>query len=445
MVRVRAAWVARQSTRELEAFMHHRAWYFANCGNYAIAADYIIRLLNRKPNNPVALLLGEVAAHHTQQGTFEEKCREAQRRLCVRKNVKNVLLLVKDDEKRETLRAWLDKAHALPESCGGSGMNSATCEDAAICEEQIVVQETEPLEETQNAIRIVAQRASKTPLVELLHPKQSVYGRGLYATTRISSGMTVMIDQPFVVQRMNDTACAHCLEVLGKNSCHPTGVPCTHCGKETYCTTACREAAWNEYHSCCCPTRNAMYASWEEAMRERLRADNSEETRAALCCLAVAKICAMATVQQRHPLALQRLCSLRGRADYDAATALSEVGALAVTLADALHQTHLYMEEVLSLFALVQTNEFLLPSGTALYHAYSFLNHSCEPNCALIGGSGAGALNRKLVTLRDVREGEQLFINYNANLTTCVSYEDRRALCQQRHFECFCPKCVRKE
>ncbi|KEG06108.1 SET and MYND domain-containing protein [Trypanosoma grayi] len=100
------------------------------------------------------------------------------------------------------------------------------------------------------------------------------------------------------------------------------------------------------------------------------------------------------------------------------------------------------MEEVLSLFALVQTNEFLLPNGMALYHGYSFLNHSCEPNCALVG---SGAMNRHLVTLRDVREGEQLFINYNASLTTCVSYEDRRALCQQRHFECFCPKCVRRE
>ncbi|ORC85337.1 uncharacterized protein TM35_000361970 [Trypanosoma theileri] len=449
MVRLRAAWVARQSARELDAFMHQRAWHFAGCGNYAIAADYIIRLLNRRPSDPTALLLGEVAARHTQQETFEAKCLEAQRRLCVRKNVKDVLLLVKDESRREILRSWLEKAHALPQSIddtNNSGMNTSSASyDGTINEEQIIVQETEPLEETQKAVRIVAQRTSNTPLVELLHPKQSVYGRGLYATTRISSGTTVMTDQPFVVQRMNDTACAHCLAVLGKSSGHPTGVPCTHCGKETYCSAACREAAWNEYHSCCCATRNPMYASWEEAMREKLRADNSEETRAALCCLAVAKLCAMATVQQRHPLALQRVCSLRGRADYDASTALSEVGALAVTLAAALHQTHLYMEEILSLFALVQTNEFLLPSGTALYHAYSFLNHSCDPNCALVSGSGSGALNRKLVTLRDVREGEQLFINYNANLTTCVSYEDRRALCQQRHFECFCAKCVRRE
>ncbi|ESL08897.1 hypothetical protein TRSC58_03392 [Trypanosoma rangeli SC58] len=429
MGRLRTAWVARESLRELNFFLRQRAWHFTAMGNYAIAADYIIRLLNRRPRDPVGLLLGEVAAKFSQQDVFVAKCREAQQRLCVQRGVTDALELVAEEAEREKLRALLAKAREAPEVVGAA-------------EEQIVVLETEPFAETQGAVRIMAQRAGGLPLVELQQPKQSVYGRGIYALTRISSGTTVMGDQPFFVQRMRGDVCAHCLVTLGRSGGATRGVPCAHCDRETYCSVACRDAAWREYHICACSSRNEMYAAWEDAMRERLLSDDMEESRAALACLAVAKLCALSTVQQVHPLALPRLRSLRGRADYDAATALTEVGALAVALATALRQTHLYMEEVLSLFAIVQTNEFVSPGGTALYHGYSLLNHSCEPNCALVGSDAA---NRRLVTLRDVKEGEQLLINYNANLTTRASYADRRALCQQRHFECFCLKCVRRE
>ncbi|KAF8281239.1 putative SET domain containing protein [Trypanosoma cruzi] len=429
MGRLRSSWVARDAFRELNFFLLQRAWHFTALGNYAIAADYIIRMLSRCPRDPVGLLLGEIVAKFTQQDAFLAKCREAQRRLCVQNNVGDALQLVSEETAREKLRMWLKMARDAPAIEGP-------------IEEQMIVQESEPFTDTRSSVRMMAQRVSTLPLVELQKPKQSVYGRGIYALDRINSSTPVMLDQPFLVQRMRDDACAHCLATIGRSGASAGGVRCAHCDRETYCSVACRDAAWREYHVCACVSRNEMYAFWEGAMRERLLSDKMEESRAALACLAVAKLCVLSTVQQMHPLALPRICSLRGRADYDASTALSEVGALAVTLATALRQTHLYMEELLSLFAIVQTNEFLLPSGMALYHGYSFLNHSCEPNCALLG---SGAANRRLVTLRDVREGEQLFINYNASLTTRVSYADRLALCQQRHFECFCPKCVRQE
>ncbi|SCU65648.1 SET domain containing protein, putative [Trypanosoma equiperdum] len=429
MVRLRSAWVAQQSSRELNTYLRQRAWHFASCGNHAIAADYVIRLLNRHPRDATMLLLGEVTARRTRQKQLEAKCRQSHERLCTCMNVNNALSLVEDERKRETLKEWLQEPPPA---------------DDVELEEHIIVSEQEPLPETQAAVEVMAQRVSAKPLVGLQFPKQSIYGRGIYALTRVPSGTAVLADQPFVVQRMNSTTCAHCLSSItsASSTSSAAGVVCPHCGQESYCSISCRDAAWREYHSCCCHATNKMYASWESSMQELFSTDVPEESRAALCCLAVAKICAMATVQQQHPLSLPRLRSLRGRATYDAATALSEVGALAVTLAQSLHQQHLYMEEILSLFALVQTNEFLLSGGMALYHGYSFLNHSCEPNCGFVG---TNAMNRRLVVLRDIREGEQLLINYNADLTTCVSYEDRRALCKQRYFECFCPKCIRRE
>ncbi|KAG8344548.1 SET domain [Trypanosoma vivax] len=434
MVRLRSPWMRHKALRERETYLRARAWHFARNGNFAIAADYVIRLLNRHSRDPGLLLLGEISAQRTRQAQFEAKCREAQQKLCVRKGTTDVFSLVPSDGQRE----WLHSAR--------TGASTAVVAGAAEVEEHIVVTESEPFSETQSAVRMMTQRASKTPLVELRLPHESVYGRGIYALTAISAGTVVMVDEPFVVQRMVPSACAHCLSDISTTSKEGGAavgvVLCTHCGVESYCSTGCREAAWREYHSCCCPARNPQYAAWELAMRELLSSDTTEESRAALCCLAVAKLCAISTIQQKHPLSLPCIRSLRGRADYDATTALSQIGAMAVSLAEALHQEHLYMEEILSLFAIIQTNEFLLPGGTALYHGYSFLNHSCEPNCAIAGSS---AINRRLVALRNIREGEQLMINYNARLTTCVSYEDRRALCMQRHFECFCPRCVRQE
>ncbi|CCW71180.1 unnamed protein product [Phytomonas sp. Hart1] len=168
------------------------------------------------------------------------------------------------------------------------------------------------------------------------------------------------------------------------------------------------------------------------------------DARGALSCLAVAKLCAMATIGRLHPLALPALHFLRGIVDYEPATALAEVGALAVALSEFFHQPNLFMEEVLSLLALLQTNEFFLPEsgGIALFPSLSFLNHSCEPNCAVVQGDGP--LQRRLISLRDIRDGEQLFIDYNSHLTSTLDYEHRKALCAQRHFECFCAKCIRR-
>jgi hypothetical protein len=345
-----------------------------------------------------------------------------------------------------------------------AGTVATGLEDESIC-----VESTEPLATTQQTVRRACLRCATPPLADLLEPQDSTNGRGLYATRHIPSRQAILAEMPLLVQRYDETKCAHCLAALGPRADAPDdravlGVPCPHCQAETYCSEQCREAAWSQYHACSCATRNPEFAQWSGGMRELLYrqgsaeeegdeasdvANSSSEARAALSCLTVAKICAMATIQQVHPLALPGISCLRGVADYEPATALSEIGALAVALSAALHQPNLYMEEILALFALLQTNEFFSTSGVALYSALSMLNHSCDPNCALVSVNGpaqrAKPMEKHLVSLRPIRDGEQLFISYNASLTTKLSYDDRKALCAQRHFECFCPRCLRRE
>ncbi|KPA83720.1 hypothetical protein ABB37_01968 [Leptomonas pyrrhocoris] len=477
MPRVRAARAAWYAGVELDAHLRQRAWHWAVKKNYALSAEYCIRLLNRHPQDTLGLVLGAVAGQRTRQDVFAAKCAEALQESCARKCVSSTEALVqltlpttpvpssKSAAASPTLPS-VEEVLALRQEVAAA---DAAVRDAGAAEdESIRVDSAEPLASTQQRVRRACLRCATPPLAELLEPQDTTYGRGLYATRLISSRQAILGESPLLVQRYDEAKCAHCLAPLSARVDAPgdrdaLGVPCPHCQEETYCSEGCRAAAWSQYHACSCAAQNAELAQWSRGMQELLHrgkvedgggaaagvADSGSEARAALSCLAVAKICAMATVQQVHPLAMPGISSLRGIADYEPATALSEIGALAVALSAALRQPNLFMEEVLSLFALLQTNEFFSTSGLALYAALSMVNHSCDPNCALVSGSGpaqrAKPMEKFLVALRPIREGEQLFIAYNAGLTTKLSYEDRKALCAQRHFECFCPRCLRRE
>ncbi|XQJ24721.1 SET domain containing protein, putative [Leishmania guyanensis] len=503
MTRLRAARAAWYASQELDAYLHQRAWHWTVKRNYALAADFCIRLLNRHPQDTLGLVLGEVAGRYTSQDTFAAKCTQALHESCQRKGVAGVTELVQCTLATTTV--------ASPSSSSAMATSSFTqlpsAEDVLALQAEVAQREadthdsgadtsglrgellyvhnSEPADSVNQAVRRSCLRSATPPLAELLEPFQTTYGRGLYATRHIPPRSSILSETPLLVQRCDDTKCAHCLAPLrprshssitsttGVSDPHAFGVACPHCEQETYCSVDCRDAAWAQYHACSCASRNPELAQWCEGMRELLQrsgtaaalpepdkadiAISGSEASAALSCLTVAKICSMATIHQVHPLSLPGLSCLRGTAVYEPATALSEVGALAVALSAALRQPNLYMEEVLSLFALLHTNEFFTTSGIALYSVLSMLNHSCDPNCALVSSGtspAAGrhgpmkhgsAMEKTLVALRPIRNGEQLLIDYNAALTTKLGYKERKALCAQRHFECYCSRCIRHE
>ncbi|CAC9446768.1 MYND finger/SET domain containing protein [Leishmania donovani] len=501
MPRLRAARAAWYAGQELDTYLRQRAWHWTVKRNYALAADYCIRLLNRHPQDTLGLVLGEVSGRYTSQDTFVSKCAQALQESCQRKGVASVTELVQctlvtraanPPSLSTTASASLTQlpsADAVLALQADEAKREADARDTGahtggLKGESLYVHNSEPPDSINQAVRRSCLRSATPPLAELLEPVQSTYGRGLYATRHIQPRSSILCESPLLVQRCDDTKCAHCLAPLsarrgssitdtGASDPLASGVACPHCQHETYCSEDCRDAAWEQYHVCSCASRNPELAQWTEGMRELLHrggagaasaasdeagvVNSGSEARAALSCLTVAKICAMATVQQVHPLSLPGISCLRGIADYEPATALSEIGALAVALSAALRQPNLYMEEVLSLFALLHMNEFFAGSGIAVYSVLSMLNHSCDPNCALVSAANSpvagahgsrrhkSAMEKHLVALRPIRDGEQLFIDYNAALTTRLDYEERKALCAQRHFECYCSRCIRRE
>eukprot|EP00796_Vickermania_ingenoplastis_P010860 gene10860-7526_t len=427
MPRVRRAIVAREASKALREYLQSRLWHWAVKQNYALSTDYAIHLLNHASRDPLGLCVGGQVAALTGQKELAERCERAGSRLSFVKSVTDLCDLIQGSPSGEEVKAWRQDIKKLIES---------GCVPPR--EESLLVPNTAALETTQKLCRAASLRANKEPLVEVLEPVDTTYGRGLYVTKRVSSGTCLLVDEPFLVQASSKKVCAHCLVSISDTSkgASSAGVVCPNCEQEHYCSEACQEAAWTSSHSCCCSSINPQYTQWQTAVWETLEKDRSSwmdansSFRAALSCLAVGKLCSLATVRQCHPLSLPGVDALRGVADYDREVALGEVGGLAVTLSTALRQPYLFMEELLSLFALLQTNDLL--------------NHSCVPNCVAVGTVRAPT-KRQLVAVRDLRGGEQLMIDYNSSLTSRLKYEDRQALCAQRHFTCFCPKCVRRE
>jgi hypothetical protein len=80
----------------------------------------------------------------------------------------------------------------------------------------------------------------------------------------------------------------------------------------------------------------------------------------------------------------------------------------------------------------------------ALYHVFSKMQHSCEPNCQRHVHPRTNRI--EVIALRDIEPGELLTIDYTGWLSSGVqSVLDRRALLLDgRGFECICSRCERE-
>lgn len=446
MPRIRARLLKQEAGRELRSYIRGRLWYWAARHHFTLSTDYAIHLLNLTPRDPLGLCIGKEVALLTGQGELAEKCEKASKRVAFLKGVEETIDLFKNRQEPsyDDMQAWTKDMKLLRDQYSeGSGAPE---------EERLTVSSSVDLESTQKMCTAACLRVSREPLVEVVSPPQSPYGRGLYATKALKAGTCLLVDEPFlVVPRSRKKICAHCLAPVSAEG-GDRKLLCPHCEEEVYCSVACLEAAWESNHSCCCASQNPSYAEWSRGLWASLESsdadawrDSNSSFRAALACLAVGKLCAKATVCQSHPLNLEGLSHLSGTVEFHRSTALREVGHLAVVLSSALRQPYLFMEEMLSLFALLQTNEFIIDRSIVLYPLLSLLNHSCMPNCTTAGPSVGSPAKRQLIAVKDIRDGEQLMIDYNAGMMSRLSYEDRKALCAQRNFTCYCARCVRKE
>ena len=396
MVRLRAAIVAMRARQELEAFFRSRTKSAVERGIYTVATDYTIRALCLKPKDPFWLTAGERLGGCMGYADLSAKCKAALASLPHDQRNSNDGCSLQIPSEKQTVER-LDVKTRCPVSVFESllGTNSP-----------------------------VEVRDSGTPM-----------GRGLHAKCRIKKGDVLLRETARVGVPLRSGVCAHCLAAIGG-----AATECPKC-HEQYCSTSCLDAAAADYHAPACG--NSEFNRFENEMRSTMQHDAS---RAALTCLAVAKICLMGTTRSVHPLALPFVAPLQGSATYEPSNTLNSTGAQVITLCDALHQQHFYLEDFLTLFAVVQSNEyFVTEAGLVLFCSLAMANHSCIPNAVVRSPSGSqGHLTKHLVALTDLHPGEQVYVDYTASTAPCATYAQRAALLAQQHISCCCAKCLRR-
>lgn len=81
-------------------------------------------------------------------------------------------------------------------------------------------------------------------------------------------------------------------------------------------------------------------------------------------------------------------------------------------------------------------------TGTGLYALGSAVNHSCEPNAALLKRPGVRDSTTAVLALRDIAPGEEVTISY---IDESAPLEERRADLADYQFVCRCARCVAEE
>jgi SET and MYND domain-containing protein len=177
-----------------------------------------------------------------------------------------------------------------------------------------------------------------------------------------------------------------------------------------------------------------------------LTADVATETRGnasvALSMLVALQMAVRAAAVGQHPVQQEGVAELAGAITYEPAQTLDSTGAIAVQVGEMLGQPHFFLEDLLGLFARVQTNEFVSPAGSAVFRCLSMLNHSCLPNATVDFDAEGHAILR---TAADIPAGQQLLIDYTAGLGPTLPFARRQQLLAQRHFDCYCARCVRRQ
>lgn len=72
-----------------------------------------------------------------------------------------------------------------------------------------------------------------------------------------------------------------------------------------------------------------------------------------------------------------------------------------------------------------------------IFDVLSLFNHSCAPNAYFLHKNDMGCC----ITVRPIKKGEQIFINYLGDEATLPTEDRRREISKQWRFECKCDRC----
>lgn len=252
-------------------------------------------------------------------------------------------------------------------------------------------------------------------------------GNGLRATSRLSPGDLLYIEEPFAYT-VNHNGWGKVCELCLCESPHL--LRCSRCKFAKYCSKRCQTEAWPE-HKLECKCLKSVESEME-----------------ALPVRVVGKI--ILKLHQKKPCLSENLYSVS-----DLVSNFNEQNEeRKITFECLAAMLHLYLRPEISdyfqltpdlnlseYFAKTFCNQFMIINDTsenvadALYLTMSLVNHSCEPNCVTV----FKGRHLHLRAIQEIQAGEELTLTYIDPLMHTA--ERQRQLKRKYCFECDCRRC----
>ncbi|KAI9011340.1 MAS20 protein import receptor-domain-containing protein [Gaertneriomyces semiglobifer] len=288
--------------------------------------------------------------------------------------------------------------------------------------------------------------------------------RGLTVTKDYAAGETVYAESPLVAIPRPDLHefCSHCLKPLVDKV---DAVTCEKCDKERFCSSSCRDAGTVEYHNMLCVQNEQTGEASAALLQHCLDC-------ATVYPLMVAKFLARMVHDEmsKKPTTadsnystwdhLERLYDLKGKATEGDLKVLEMIKNIIAPQVPGFtefltEERYMTIKNKIAYNSYATASDSAVPalkgdevirgaypddtkSGVGLYHATSWISHSCAPNVEI---QFFGCTDKvSIVAKQDLKNGDELVVSY-MNVDGLTTSERRKKLKSKFAFHCKCALC----
>eukprot|EP00057_Strongylocentrotus_purpuratus_P015557 XP_011670031.1 PREDICTED: histone-lysine N-methyltransferase SMYD3-like isoform X2 [Strongylocentrotus purpuratus] len=274
---------------------------------------------------------------------------------------------------------------------------------------------------------------SAIPMEYVRVVKSATCGRSLVFTSKFAPGQCILEELPCAYTLLDNKRGLYCDFCLKQCS---TLKKCSRCNYVSYCNKSCQIGDWARCHKQECKTLKKIHPRPPDLHVAQLLSQLIRKQSKSAPCTQEDEDCFPTTVDQLE--SNHEKLSDTKRNHFESLLCVLKQFLEEDVLAEPSSWLKMYGATLCNGFSIMDYGLYgLIDIANGVYLRASMVNHSCDPNCALVFDG------RKLQvrTVKDVKEGEECTISY----FTAVNYptKERQAFLDHVHyFTCKCVKCI---